>query len=56
MLYEAEKGDISVLVAGDAMITKRMSTFREPSFLKLVDVIRAADVSVVNAEMLFHNF
>jgi hypothetical protein len=29
MLYEAEKGDISILVAGDAMITKRMSPFRE---------------------------
>ena len=56
MLYEAEKGDISILVAGDAMITKRMSPFREPSFLKLVEVIRGADLSVVNAEMLFHNF
>ena len=56
MLYEAEKGDISILVAGDAMITKRMSPFREDSFLKLVEVIRGADLSVVNAEMLFHNF
>ena len=29
MLYEAEQGDISIAVAGDAMIARRMRVFRE---------------------------
>ena len=43
MIYEAERGDISIAVVGDAMISRRMREFREPAFLRLVDVLREAD-------------
>ena len=56
MIYNAERGDISIAVGGDAMITRRMKAFEEPGFLKLVDIMRKADVSVVNLEMLFHDY
>jgi poly-gamma-glutamate synthesis protein (capsule biosynthesis protein) len=56
MIYDAEKRDISIAVGGDAMITRRMQPFREESFNKLVDVLRKADVSIVNLEMLFHDY
>ena len=56
MVYEAERGNISIAVAGDAMITKRMSSFKEDTYLQLVDILRKADISLVNAEMLFHNW
>lgn len=56
MIYDAEKGDISIAVGGDAMITRRMRAFKEDAFTKLVDILRAADVSLVNLEMLFHNY
>ena len=56
MVYDAERGDISIAVGGDAMITRRMRAFQEESFLKLVEVLRAADVSIVNLEMLFHDY
>ena len=56
MIYNAEKGDISIAVAGDAMITRRMKAFTEPAFLDLVDILRKTDVSIVNLEMLFHDY
>lgn len=56
MIYNAELGDISIAVGGDAMITRRMKDFNEPGFLSLIDILRRADVSVVNLEMLFHDY
>ena len=56
MIYDAEKRDISIAVGGDAMITRRMRPFQEESFLKLARVLREADASVVNLEMLFHDY
>ena len=55
-IYDAERRDISIAVGGDAMITRRMQAFQEPRFLKLVDILRGADVSLVNLEMLFHDY
>ena len=55
-IYDAERRDISIALGGDAMITRRMRAFQEPRFLKLVDILRGADVSLVNLEMLFHDF
>ena len=56
MIYNAERGDISIAVGGDAMITRRMTSFNEPSFIDLIDILKSADVSVVNLEMLFHDY
>ena len=55
-IYDAERRDISIALGGDAMITRRMQAFQEPRFLKLVDIMRNADVSLVNLEMLFHDY
>ena len=43
-------------LAGDAIITRRLSVYREPAFLRLMDLVRGADASFVNLEMLFHDF
>ena len=56
MIYDAEKRNISIAVGGDAMITRRMQPYREPKFLELVELLRQADMSVVNLEMLFHDY
>ena len=56
MLYEAESGDFTLAAAGDTMITRRLSPFREPRFLALVDVFRKADVGYANLEMLMHDY
>ena len=56
MIYNAEKRDISIAVGGDAMITRRMRAFNEDRFLRLLDILHRADASVVNLEMLFHDY
>ena len=56
MIYNAQRRDISIAVAGDAMITRRMKAFNEENFLKLTNILRQADVSVANLEMLFHDY
>lgn len=43
MIYDAERRDISIAVTGDAMITRRMKSFQEDGFLKLVDILRGSD-------------
>ena len=43
-------------LTGDAIITRRLSVYREPSFLEMIERIRAADVAFTNLEMLFHDY
>jgi poly-gamma-glutamate capsule biosynthesis protein CapA/YwtB (metallophosphatase superfamily) len=49
-------GEIALFLAGDTVITQPWSADRDPRFLALVDEIRAADVAIVNLEMLFHEY
>ena len=56
MIYDGERRDVSIAVGGDAMITRRIRPFKEEAFLKLVKVLRDADVTVTNLEMLFHDY
>ena len=56
MIYESAQGNMTIAVAGDSMITRPMSMFREKDFLALVELLKSADASVVNLEMLFHEY
>ncbi|MCP4710112.1 MAG: CapA family protein, partial [Planctomycetes bacterium] len=55
-LEQKSEREMTVLLAGDAIITQRWSDRDEPAFARLVEAIRGADVSVVNLEMLIHDF
>ena len=56
MPYESVSGDITMALAGEALITRSLRPFREPNYLRLLELIRGADVSFVNLEMIFHDF
>jgi poly-gamma-glutamate capsule biosynthesis protein CapA/YwtB (metallophosphatase superfamily) len=43
-------------LAGDTLITQKLSVHSEPEFLKLIEAIRGADVAFANLEMLFHDY
>jgi poly-gamma-glutamate capsule biosynthesis protein CapA/YwtB (metallophosphatase superfamily) len=43
-------------LTGDAIITRRLSVYREPAFVRLMDLIRGADVAFTNLEVLFHDY
>lgn len=49
-------GEITLALTGDAIITRRLSTFDEPEFLSLRDLIQDSDAAFVNLEVLFHSF
>ncbi len=50
MAYEAAKGNFRVALAGDCMLTRRLSLFDEPAFLALRDLFRGCDAGFVNME------
>jgi poly-gamma-glutamate synthesis protein (capsule biosynthesis protein) len=49
-------GEISLFVAGDAIITQPWSHITDPQFLRMIDEIRAADVAIGNLETLIHEY
>ena len=46
----------SLALTGDSILTRRLSVYTEPQFLKLIEVIRGADAAFTNLEMLFHDY
>ncbi len=46
----------TMALTGDSIITRRLSVYQEPAFLKLIELIRSADVAFTNLEMLFHDY
>lgn len=48
--------DFTMALTGDAIITRKLSVYTEPAFLKAIGVIRDADVAFTNLEMLFHDY
>ena len=52
----AAGGAMTMALTGDSIITQRLSPYREPEFLKLMELIRGADLAFTNIEMLFHDY
>jgi poly-gamma-glutamate capsule biosynthesis protein CapA/YwtB (metallophosphatase superfamily) len=43
-------------LTGDSIITRRLSVYQEPEYLKMIELLRGADVAFTNLEMLFHDY
>lgn len=56
MFYESESRDIQIACTGDSLISRALSKFREERFLKMVQLLRDADVAFTNAECVFQNY
>ena len=46
----------TMALTGDAIITRKLSVYKEPQFLDMIKLIRSADVAFTNLEMLLHDF
>jgi poly-gamma-glutamate capsule biosynthesis protein CapA/YwtB (metallophosphatase superfamily) len=46
----------TMALTGDSIITRRISVYQDAPFLKLIDLVRGADVAFTNLEMLFHDY
>jgi poly-gamma-glutamate capsule biosynthesis protein CapA/YwtB (metallophosphatase superfamily) len=56
-LPHSDDGDgLTLALAGDAIITRRLSVYDEPEFLALRELVQGATAAFVNLEMLLHNF
>lgn len=56
MLYDSEKRDITMVLTGDLMLTRRLAVFKEPRFLQLRELLRSADVAFTNFETVAHEY
>jgi poly-gamma-glutamate synthesis protein (capsule biosynthesis protein) len=46
----------SLALTGDSIITRRLSVYQEPAFVRLIELVRGADAAFTNVEMLFHDY
>jgi len=56
MLYDEEKGNMTLTATGDLLITRRLSPYKEPKYLEIWDIIKASDIKFTNLEMLVHDY
>lgn len=47
---------LTLALTGDSIITRKLSVYTEPSFTRLIALVRGADVAFTNIEMLFHDY
>ena len=52
MLYEAERGQVTLALCGDIMPSRRMAVFREPKFLASHETLNGADACFANLESM----
>ena len=56
MTYESEKGNFTIALAGDTMLTRKLTPFKEEGFLKLREILHNADAGFANLEGTVHNW
>ena len=56
MLYESESGDVSMMLLGDVMPTRRLAVFGEERYLKLRELCTGADATFANLETAVHRY
>jgi len=56
MTYAAELGNFSIALAGDTMLTRKLTPFNEQRFLALREILRGADAALANLEGTVHTW
>lgn len=46
----------SIALTGDSIITRKLSAYEEPEYLKMIQLLRSADIAITNLEVLFHDY
>lgn len=55
-VYDSARGDLTIALTGEAMISRALMPFAEKRYLGIRDLLHAADAAFTNGEMLFHNY
>ncbi|MFP4457643.1 MAG: CapA family protein [Clostridia bacterium] len=56
MKYNDELGKMTLVATGDIFITRKLSPYDEPQYLKMWDILKSGDIRFTNFEMLVHEF
>ncbi|HLG72344.1 MAG TPA: CapA family protein, partial [Chloroflexota bacterium] len=56
MTYEAEASRASIAIAGDTLLTRHLAVYREEPYLKLRELLHAADARFCNLEASVHRY
>jgi poly-gamma-glutamate capsule biosynthesis protein CapA/YwtB (metallophosphatase superfamily) len=56
MIYQADNGNFTIALAGDTMLTRRLTPFREERFLALRETLQAVDAAFANLEGTVHTW
>src|SRR5699024_286844 len=48
--------EITFALTGDAIISRKLSPYKEPQYLRMIGILRDVDVAYTNIEMLFHDY
>ena len=51
-----QPSDFTFALTGDSIITRKLTVYNEPAFIRIIDLVRSADVAFTNLEMLFHDY
>ncbi len=49
-------GSMTFALTGDAIISQRLSPYKEAEYLEMIEIIRNADAAFTNLEVLFHEY
>ena len=52
----AGDGFMTMMLTGDAIITRALSPYVEPGYLKMIELLRSADMAFTNLEVLLHDY
>lgn len=56
LIVGCRAADFRFALAGDSIITRRISVYDEPAYLQMIGRIRSSDAAFTNFEMLIHTF
>jgi len=56
MTYQSEQGNFTIALAGDTMLTRKLTPFQEDRFLELRKILRNADARFANLEGTVHTW
>src|SRR5687767_1670214 len=56
MIYQADKSNCTIALAGDTMLTRKLTPFKEKQFLALRELLRGADAGFANLEGTVHTW
>jgi poly-gamma-glutamate synthesis protein (capsule biosynthesis protein) len=54
--HHTADAEFTMALTGDSIITRKLSVYKEPGYLQMIELLRSVDMAFTNLEMLFHDY